>query len=118
MQRTAALSRIEEVRFNVGPKSHQPTTLGNMTCDFPADDSRGVEAATAAPTHAGHKGVQEERSSNPRRQSHRRNLPKVSILNPDPFDQLNFEFARNKNSMTVFMIRLRRVYQARTTLEL
>jgi hypothetical protein len=112
MLRTAALSRIEEMRFNMGPKSNQLTALGNMMCDFPADDSRGVEVATAASTHAGHKGVEEERSSNPRRQSHRRNLHKVSILNTDSVEQLNFEFARNKNSMKVFMIRLRRVYQA------
>jgi hypothetical protein len=79
---------------------------------FAADHSWGVEAVTAASTHAGHKGVEEERSSNPRRQSRRRNLHKVSILNTDSVEQLNFEFARNKNSMKVLMIRLRRVYQA------
>ena len=100
------------MRHNVGPKSNQLTAIGNSMDGFAAVHSRGVEAATAASTHAGHNGAEGERSSNHRRQSHRRNLNKVSILNSDSVDQLNFEFARNKNSMTVFMIRLRRVYRA------
>jgi hypothetical protein len=112
MQRTAALSEIEEMQFDVGPKSNQLTALGNTMCGFPAADSRGVEAVSAASTQAGHQGVEEERSCNPHRQSHRRKLHKVSILNADSIEQLNFEFAGNKNSMKVFMIRLRRVYRA------
>jgi hypothetical protein len=80
-------------------------------CGFPLDDSRGVEAASAASTHAGQEESEEGRLSNHRSQSHRRNLHKISILGADLVDQLNFEFVRNKNSMSVFMIRLRRVYQ-------
>ena len=113
MQRTAALSRIEKMRFDVGLEINQLTAIRNAMADyFAAVHSRGVEAATAASTRAGNNGAEGERSSNHRRHSHRRNLNKVSILNSDSFDQLNFEFARNKNSMTVFMIRLRRVYRA------
>jgi hypothetical protein len=112
MQPTAALQRIGEMRFNVGPKSNQLTALGNTTYDFPTDDSRGVEAAVAASTHAGHNEAEEERSSNHRSQSHRRTSRKKISLRVDLVDQLNFEFTRNKDSMAVFMIRLRRVYQA------
>jgi hypothetical protein len=45
MQRTAALRRIEEMRFNVGPKSNQHTALGKWTCKSSEVRSRGVEAA-------------------------------------------------------------------------
>jgi hypothetical protein len=76
---------------------------------FAAVHSRGVEAAMAASTRAGHNAVEGERSRNHHRQLHRRNLNKVSILNADLDDQLNCEFTRNKNSMNVFTIRLRRV---------
>jgi hypothetical protein len=113
MQRTAATSRIKEMRFNVGPKINQLTVIRNAMHDcFAAAHSRRVEAAMAASTRAGRKGAQEGRSSNDRNQLHRRNMNKLSILNADSADQLNFEFARNKNSMNVFMIRLRRVYRA------
>jgi hypothetical protein len=113
MQRTAAPSRIEKMQFDVGLEINQLTAIRNAMDDyFAAVHSRGVEAATAASTRAGHKGAEAERSSNHRRHSHRRNLNKVSILNSDSVEQLNLEFARNKNSMTVFMIRLRRVYRA------
>ena len=99
-------------RPNVGPKSNQLTASGNAMDGLTAVHSRGVEAATAASTHAGHKEAQQEWSSIHRGQPHRRNLQKITILSADLDDQLNFEFARNKNSMNVFMIRLRRVYQA------
>ena len=113
MQRAAATSRIEKMRFNVGPEINQLTAIRNAMIDyFSTVHSRGVEAAAAASTRAGHKGPEGDRSSHHRRHTHRRNLNKVSILNTDSLDQLNFEFARNKNSMTVFMIRLRRVYRA------
>jgi hypothetical protein len=113
MQRTVAPSRIEKMQGDVGSEINQLTAIRNAMDDyFVAVHCRGVEAATAASTRAGLKGVERERSSNHRQHSHRRNLNKVSILNSDSIDQLNFEFARNKNSMTVFMIRLRRVYRA------
>jgi hypothetical protein len=111
MQRTAAPSRIEKMQSDVGLEINQLTAIRNAMDDyFAAVHSRGVEAATAASTHAGHNGVEGERSSNHRRHSHRRKLNKVSILNSDSIDQLNFEFTKNKNSMDVFMLRLRRIY--------
>jgi hypothetical protein len=113
MQRAAAPSRIEKMRFDLGLENNQLTAIRNAMADYlAAVHSGGFEAPTAASTHAGHKGAEGERSSNHRRQSNRRNLNKVSILNSDSIEQLNFEFARNKNSMTVFMIRLRPVYRA------
>jgi hypothetical protein len=113
MQRTAASSRIEKMRFSVGLEINQLTVIRNAMDDyFAAVHSRGDEAAMAASSRAGQKGAQEGRSSNHRNPSHRRNLHKVSILNADLADQLNFEFARNKNSMKVFTNRLRRVYRA------
>jgi hypothetical protein len=113
MQRTVALSRIEKMRVDVGLEINQLTAIRNAMDDyFAAVHSRGVGAAPAASTRAGHKVVEGERSGNHRRRSHRRNLNKGTILNTDSVDQLNFEFARNENSMTVFMIRLRRVYRA------
>ena len=45
MQRTAALRRIEGMRFKVGPKINQLTALGNSMHGFSAVHSRGVEAA-------------------------------------------------------------------------
>jgi hypothetical protein len=112
MQRTAATSGIEEMRFNVGPMTNKPTALANSMRAYPAVHSQGVGAAAAASTHTGRNEAKEERSDNNRSQSHRRKLYKVRILGADLADQLNFEFARNKYSMTVFMIRLRRVYRA------
>ena len=102
------------MRFDVRPKSNQLTAIGNSTHGFAEVHSRGVEAALAASTHAGHKHkeAEKERSSNHRSQSRSRKLRKVSILGSDSGDQLNFELVRNKNSMAVFMIRLRRVYRA------
>jgi hypothetical protein len=100
------------MRFNVGPQINQLTAIRNAMDDFFATvHSRGVEAAAAASTHAGYKEAGEERYGNHGSHSHRRNLHKVSILRADSVDQLNFEFARNKNSMTVLTICLRRVYQ-------
>jgi len=110
MEPTTALQRNNEMRFDVRPKSNQLTAIGNAMDDLAAVHSRGVEAATAASTHAGHE--EGKRSSNHRGQPHRRKLQKISIHSADLDGQLNFEFARNKNSMNVFMIRLRRVYQA------
>jgi len=112
MQRAVALRRIDRMRHNVGPKNNQLTAIGNAMDGFAAVHSRGVEAATAASTHAGLNEAEKERSRIHRGQPHRRNLQKITILSTDLDDQLNFEFARNKNSMNVFMIRLRRVYQA------
>jgi hypothetical protein len=74
MQRTAALSRIEKMRFSVGPKSNQLTALGNTMYVFPAVHSRGVEAAAAASIRAGHKEAEEGRSSIHRNRSNERNL--------------------------------------------
>jgi hypothetical protein len=112
MQRTAALQRIDKMRFDVRPKSNQLTAIGNSTDSFFTDDSRGVEVAFAASTHAGHEEAKEERSINPRESMHGRTMHKKISLMVDSVDQLNFEFKRNKNSMGVFTIRLRRVYQA------
>jgi len=108
MQRAAAFRRIIRMRFNVWPKSNQPTAIGNSTHGFAADHSRGVEAATAASTHACRK--EKDWTGNHPLQARSRNLQKVGILTADFSDQLNFGFARNKNSMPVFMHRLRRVY--------
>jgi len=108
MQRTVAPSRIEKMRFNVVLEINQLKVIRNALNDyFAAVRSRGVEAAAAASTHAGHRVGREVQHSH----SHTRNLRKVSIQNADSFDQLNFEFVRNKNSMNDFMIRLRRVYR-------
>ncbi len=113
MQRNAALSRIEKMRFDVGLEINQLKAIRNAMDDyFAAVHSRGVEAATAASTHAGHKEATKERHSHHRGHSHRRNLYKVTIQNAGSADHLNFEFVRNKNSMNVFMFRLRRVYRA------
>ncbi len=98
------------MRFNLGPMTNQLTAIGNSMQSSVALDSQGVEAATAASTRAGHKEAEEERLRNHRSPSHRRNWSKVSILVAD-LVELNFEFGRNKNSMGVFTIRLRRVYQ-------
>lgn len=111
MQPTAALQRIDEMRFDVGPESNQLTAPGNTMCGFPEDDSRGVEAATAASTHAGHKMEEEKQSSHSGSRTHGRISHKKISLIMGSVHQLNFEFTRNKNSMTVFMIRLRRVNQ-------
>jgi hypothetical protein len=99
------------MRFDVGPEINQLAVIRNAMDDyFAASHPRGVEAATAASTHAGQKHREEETPSKYRREAHRRKLHKVSILGAD-LVELNFEFARNKNSMTDFMIRLRRVYR-------
>jgi len=51
------------MRFDVRPKSNQLTAIGNSTHGFAEVHSRGVEAALAASTHAGHKEAEEERSN-------------------------------------------------------
>ena len=101
------------MRFEIRPTINRLTALVDRLRIFFADHPRGVEAATAASTHAGRKVKEEEekRTQEIRKGAHRRKLHKVSILGGDSVDQLNFEFARNKNSMAVFMIRLRRVYR-------
>jgi hypothetical protein len=81
MQRSAALSRIEKMRFNVRPKINQPSAPVSSMRALAAVHSQRVEVATAASTHVGHKEVEDERPSGHRSQSHRRNLHKVSILN-------------------------------------
>jgi len=96
------------MRFNVWPKSNQLAAFGNSTDGFAADHSRGVEAAKAASTHAGRK--EKDWTGNHPLQARGRNLQKAGILTADFSNQLNFGFTRNKNSMTVFMHRLRRVY--------
>jgi hypothetical protein len=53
MQRTLALERIDTMRFDLRPTSNQLTASGTSARDFAAYDSRGVEAALAASTHAG-----------------------------------------------------------------
>jgi hypothetical protein len=117
MQRAAALSRIDRVRFNVGPKSNQLTALGNTMCDFPMNDSRGVEAASAASTHA---GFNEAMGYKYTIEKCRTGFGFAALAEfaqrisdeSKKMDQLNFESAGNKNSIDVFIIRLRRVYQA------
>jgi hypothetical protein len=52
MQRSAAVPRIDRMGSHVGPTSNQITAIGNSTRRFIAENSRGVEAATAASTHA------------------------------------------------------------------
>jgi hypothetical protein len=74
--------------------------------------SRGVEAAVAASTQADHKRAWGKILSDFRRQVRVQILQKETGLNADFAQQLNFEFTRNKNSIAVFMIRLRRVYRA------
>jgi hypothetical protein len=112
MPRTAALRRIDSLGFDVRPEINELAVIRNAMDDyFAAEHHRGVEAATAASTHAAQKHKKdEETSSKYRREAHRRKLHKVSILGADSVE-LNFEFARNKNSITDFMIRLRRVYR-------
>jgi hypothetical protein len=77
-----------------------------------AVNSWGVEAAAAASTHAGHKKAEEKPSNIHRGRFHNGTLHKKISLTVGLAEQLNFEFARNKNSMNVFTIRLRRVYRA------
>ena len=111
MQPIAAFSGIEELRSKVGPKINQLTAPLNSMRGLRAEHSRGVEAARAASTHADRKEAVGVRLDNHNRSSRRlQNLRKVLTLGADSVDQLNFEFARNKNSMAVFMLRLRRVY--------
>jgi hypothetical protein len=52
MQRTAVLRRISRMRFDVGLKSNLLTAIGDSTQGIAAHNSRGVEAAMAASTHA------------------------------------------------------------------
>jgi hypothetical protein len=111
MQRTVALQRIDRMRFDVGPESNQLTAIGNSVDGFAEVHSRGVEAAVAASTHAGHKEGEEKQSDNHCSQLRVRTLRKKISVQTGLVDQLNFEFMQNKNSMAVFMIRLRRVYQ-------
>jgi len=79
-----------------------------LTNGFDIENSRGDEAATAASSRAGlpEKDLKSNRLSQPQA----RKLQKISILSADLCGQLKFEFAGNKNSMLVFMHRLRRVY--------
>jgi hypothetical protein len=111
MQPIAALSRIEKIRFKVGPKINQLTALVDRMRGLRADHTRGARAAAAARVHASSKEAAREQldrnHSSWRRQG---NFRKARIPGAGSVDQLNFEFARNKNSMTVFMLRLRRVY--------
>jgi hypothetical protein len=100
------------MRHDVGPKSNQLTAVGNSVHGLVADHSQGVETATAASTHAGLNEADEQRSGNHCSQSRSRTVCKKIIVQTDLVDQLNFEFMHNKNSMAVFMIRLRRVYRA------
>jgi hypothetical protein len=79
MQRATALHGIEMFRFNVGPKSNQLTALGSTMHGFPAEDSRGVEAAAAATTHPGHKEAEEEGSGHDCGQLHSRTSRKKSV---------------------------------------
>ena len=111
MQRTAALWRINRMRFDARPKSNQLTAIGNSVDGFAEVHSRGVEAAVAASTHAGHKEREEKQPDNHCGRLRGRTLRKKISVQTDLVDQLNFEFAQNKNSMSVFTIRLRRVYQ-------
>jgi hypothetical protein len=96
------------MKFDVRPKSNQLTAIGNLTNGFDTENSRGGEAATAASSRAGfpEKDLKSNRSSQPQA----RKLQKISILSADLCGQLKFEFTGNKNSMLVFMHRLRRVY--------
>jgi hypothetical protein len=111
MQPIAAFSGIEELRSKAGPKINQLTAPLNPMRGLRAEHSRGARAAAAARAHAGRKQAVGVRLDNHNRSSRRRqNLHKARTLGADSVDQLNFEFARNKNSMTVFMLRLRRVY--------
>jgi|SRR5580704_4901031 hypothetical protein len=111
MQLTAALRRINRMRFIVGPKANELTAIVNSPHKFAAVHSRGVEAATAASTHADYKDAEENFSRQHRSLALNRTSRKKIRLITDSGDLLNFEFTRNKNSMTVFMIRLRRVYR-------
>ena len=101
------------MRCDAGPESNQLTALGNRMCGFLPDDSRGVEAAVGASTHAVHveAEAEEERSKSHHNKLHKRNLCKEITLQSGLVDQWNFAFTRNKNSMGVFTIRLRRVYR-------
>jgi|HubBroStandDraft_6_1064221.scaffolds.fasta_scaffold478883_2 hypothetical protein len=111
MQRTAALPRIDGMRFDVGPKSNQLTAIGNSMCSclqFVLGELR--PRRSGASTHAGCEEVEEKRSGKCQGHFHKRNLRIEKSLNADSVDQLKFEFARNKNSMLVFMLRLGRVY--------
>jgi hypothetical protein len=96
------------MRSDVRPKTNQLTAIEDSTRALVAENSRGVGAAATASTHADHKrkaGASHHLSSP---QSWK--LQKAGILGTDFVDQLNFEFARNKNSIAIFMHRLRRVY--------
>jgi len=117
MQHTAALQKIDGMKFHVGPKTNQLTAFEDAMRRFTAVRSRRVEAAMPASTHAGHQGALEQ-CLGARGSAVRSSLLWIQISgNADFMDQLNFESARNKNPMTVFMIRLRRVYRACTIKE-
>jgi len=112
MQRNAASRTIDGMRFDVGPKSNQLTAIGNSLrgcLQFALGELRPRPGG--ASTHAGRKKeIEEKRSGNHRGQSHKGNLRRESSLKANSADQLKFEFAGNKNSMRVFMLRLGRVY--------
>jgi hypothetical protein len=111
MQRAAALQGIEGMRFNVRPKSNQLTAIGNAMDGFAEGHSRRVEAAAAASTQAGQREIKDAMTGNHHGRPRDGKLRNVIILSADFVDQLDFEFAGNKNSMNVLMNRLRRVYR-------
>jgi hypothetical protein len=112
MQPTVAFQRIDLSRFDAGPKSNQAIVPGKTTHSFPAIHSGKVEAAAAASTHSGRPESEKESPSHGRDGSHSGNFRGEMSVRTNLDDQLNFEFDGNKNSITAFMIRLRRVYQA------
>jgi hypothetical protein len=91
MQRTAARWRIEEVmRFVIGPKSNPIPALVKSMRAFPSNDSRGVEAAVAASTHAGRNNAVEEYPSRGRSVLDNWKLRKENISIAGSSDQLKF----------------------------
>ena len=102
------------MRFNARPKSNQLTAIGNAIRVLSSVPSRGVEAALAASTQAGFTGTQKELHYLPGCLLHSELLRRKKNSSSALKCQLNFESGRDKNSMDVFMNRLRRVYQACT----
>ncbi len=101
------------MRFVVGPNSKQLRALRNTVCGFSLLNFRGAEVTKVASAHAGcHENAVEESPSGIRSLRRGMNLRNGNSTRMENVNQLNFECVRNKNSIAVFIIRLRRVYQA------
>jgi hypothetical protein len=112
MQRAAAQSRIDTNRFEMGSKNKPITATVEAIRDLRVNDSRRVETAPAASTHARRQRAMRCPIRMNRGEFRIWISPNETQLRTDFLSQLNFEFLRDKNLMNVFTIHLGRVYRA------